>query len=159
MGTGRRLQRRPLADHSAAGGSQMQRRIVVAVAAAGVFGAAVRWGLATQLDGNWALLVANVVGCGVVGWATARQHANHRRVRPRQLSTRSLRQDDGGSPWLTAGFCGALTSMSALALQLARHLNDGRVGTAAAWLGLTIAACTSAFVAGRAAVVIRRGRP
>lgn len=137
----------------------MQRRIVVAVAAAGACGAALRWGIATQLDGDWALLVANIVGCGVIGWATARQHANHRRVGPRQFSTRSPRQADVGSPWLTAGFCGALTSMSALALQLATHLNDGRVGNAAAWLGLTIAACTSAFVAGRAAVLIHRVRP
>ena len=57
------------------------------------------------------------------------------------------------------GFCGALTSMSALALQLAQRLNTGEVGAAGAWLGLTIAACTAAFIGGRAAVGSRRGSP
>ena len=100
---------------------QTQFRIVAAVAAAGVIGAAARWALATTLDGDWALLIANVVGCAVVGWAAAR----HQRTRspPRQTAAAA---GPAVSPWLAAGFCGALTSMSALALQLARYLDDGR---------------------------------
>ena len=132
----------------------MQLRVVAAVAAAGVIGAAGRWALTTGLDSDWALLIANIVGCGVVGWVTAR----HERTR------RSQRRAAAGtvpapSPWLAAGFCGALTSMSALALQLAAYLDDGRVGTAFAWLGLTIVACTAAFVSGRSVVAPGRGQP
>ena len=133
----------------------MPSRTAFGVAAAGVFGAAIRWGVATPLDDKWALLVVNVVGCGIVGWATARRG----RIRFRRLTQSSIpsadRVDGNPSPWLTAGFCGALTSMSALALQLARHLDDGRIATAGAWLGLTIAACTAAFVGCRIAVVAR----
>ena len=132
----------------------MQFRIVAAVAAAGVIGAAGRWALATQLDSDWALLIANVVGCIVIGWATARHERTRRSPRPM-----SARAGSGPSPWLAAGFCGALTSMSALALQLAAYLDDGRVSTAFAWLGLTIVACTAAFVCGRGAVTARQGRP
>ena len=132
----------------------MTRRTIATVAIAGVIGAAVRWAASTQLDGAWALLAANVVGCAVVGWAAAR-HERMRHLSPRGGIS-------GGrvpSPWLAAGFCGALTSMSALALQLATYLNDGRVGTAFAWLGLTIVACTLAFAAGRTVAIARGVRP
>lgn len=132
----------------------MTRRTLAAVAIAGVIGAAVRWAASTQLDGAWALLAANVAGCAVVGWVTTR----HERMR------RLLRRGGTGlgpapSPWLAAGFCGALTSMSALALQLATYLDGGRVGTAFAWLGLTIAACTLAFVTGRTVAIALGVRP
>ena len=49
--------------------------------------------------------------------------------------------------------------MSALALQLAAYLDSGRVGTAFAWLGLTIVACTLAFVAGRTLAIARGAKP
>ena len=137
----------------------MRRRVAAAVAAAGIVGAAVRWGVAAQLDDNWALLVANVIGCGVIGWATARhERTRHRRPARPRIGGASP-PDVGPSPVLTAGFCGALTSMSALALQLARYLDEGRVATAGAWLALTIAACTAAFVACRITVIAQRGRP
>lgn len=132
----------------------MQSRIVAAVAAAGVIGAAGRWALTAGLDSDWSLLIANIVGCGVVGWVTARHEGMRRSQRPATAHT-----VPAPSPWLAAGFCGALTSMSALALQLAGYLDDGRVGAAFAWLGVTIAACTAAFVSGRSVVAIRRGRP
>lgn len=131
----------------------MQLRIVAAVAAAGVIGAAGRWALAAGLDDNWALLIVNVVGCGIVGWATAR-HERTRHRRPPQIGLGSAGPSNAGpSLGLTVGFCGALTSMSALALQLARHVDGGRFVTAGAWLGLTIAACTTAFVMSRFAVL------
>lgn len=136
----------------------MSLRVAATVAAAGIVGAAVRWSVATQIDDNWALLIVNVIGCGVVGWATARhERARHRRLVQPGIGSAS-RSAAGPSPGLTAGFCGALTSMSALALQLARHLDDGRIATAAAWLGLTAAACTAAFVMSRLAVVLGYGR-
>ncbi|MDE0498937.1 MAG: CrcB family protein [Acidimicrobiaceae bacterium] len=132
----------------------MQLRIVAAVAAAGVIGAAGRWALAAGLDSDWALLIANIVGCSVVGWVTARHERTRRSRRPAAAQTAPA-----PSPWLAAGFCGALTSMSALALQLAAYLDDGRVGTAVAWLGLTVVACTAAFVSGRSVATAQRGRP
>ncbi len=118
----------------------------------------VRWGIAARLDDNWALLIVNVIGCGVVGWATARhEQTRHRGLVQPGMGSRS-RGIAGPSPGLTVGFCGALTSMSALALQLARHLDDGRVATAGAWLGLTAAACTAAFVMSRSAVLLGYGK-
>ncbi|WP_419907737.1 FluC/FEX family fluoride channel [Candidatus Poriferisodalis sp.] len=136
----------------------MSLRVAATVAAAGIVGAAARSGVATQVDDDWALLIVNVVGCGIVGWATARHaQARHRRaVRPGIGS--AGRSGAGPSPGLTAGFCGALTSMSALALQLARYLDDGRIAMAGAWLGLTAVACTAAFVMSRLAVVLAYGR-
>lgn len=126
---------------------------------AGVIGAAGRWALATGLDDDWALLIVNVVGCGIVGWATARHERNRHRRPPRAGVGSAGRSDANPSPGLTVGFCGALTSMSALALQLARHLDgDGSVATAGAWLGLTAAACTAAFVMSRLAVVLAYGK-
>lgn len=137
----------------------MRRRIAAAVAIAGIVGATVRWGVAALLDENWALLIVNVLGCGLVGWANARHERSrlgrHAAMGPSPASGR----DTGPSPWLTAGFCGALTSMSALALQLARHLDDGQLATAAAWLALTIVACTTAFAGCRLAVTAVRRRP
>lgn len=132
----------------------MTRRTIATVAIAGVIGAAARWATAAQLDGAWALLAANVVGCALVGWVTAR----HERIR-HLLHRGGTSIGPAPSPWLAAGFCGALTSMSALALQLAVYLDDGRVGTAFAWLGLTIVACTLAFVAGRIVATARGVRP
>ncbi len=136
----------------------MSLRVAATVAAAGIVGAAVRWSVATQIDDNWALLIVNVIGCGIVGWATARHEQARRRGPVRHGIDSSGRSVAGPSPGLTAGFCGALTSMSALALQLARHLDDGRITTAAAWLGLTAAACTAAFVLSRMTVVLGHGR-
>ena len=132
----------------------MTRRTIATVALAGVIGAAVRWATTTQLDGAWALLAANVVGCALIGWVTAR----HERMR-HLLHRGGSGLGEAPSPWLAAGFCGALTSMSTLALQLAAYLDDGRVGTAFAWLGLTITACTLAFVTGRTVAIALEVRP
>ncbi|WP_419551279.1 fluoride efflux transporter FluC [Candidatus Poriferisodalis sp.] len=137
----------------------MRRRIAWTVAVAGIVGAAGRWAVATQIHDDWALLVVNVVGCGLIGWAVARAGRSHAQGHPRLGSRSTPRSPAAPSPWLTAGFCGALTSMSALALQLARLLDDGRVGSAGAWLGLTVAACTGAFITGRAVVLVQRARP
>ena len=137
----------------------MRRRIAVTVAMAGIVGTAGRWVVATRINDDWALLVVNVVGCGLIGWAVARAGRLHAQRHPRPGSHGAPGSPAVPSPWLTAGFCGALTSMSALALQLARLLDDGRVGTAGAWLGLTVAACTAAYVAGRAAALVQGPRP
>lgn len=137
----------------------MQLRIVAAVAAAGAIGAAGRWALAAGLDDNWALLIVNIVGCGIVGWATARHERARAHGRARLTPVSSGGRDAGLSVGLTVGFCGALTSMSAFALQLAIYLDDGRVATAGVWLGMTIAACTAAFVMSRFAVLAYTRRP
>ncbi|WP_419921502.1 fluoride efflux transporter FluC [Candidatus Poriferisodalis sp.] len=137
----------------------MRRRIAWTVAVAGIVGAAGRWAVATRINDDWALLVVNVVGCGLIGWALAHAGRSQAQGHPRPGSRGTPGSPAAPSPWLAAGFCGALTSMSTLALQLARLLDDGRVGSAGAWLGLTVAACTAAFIAGRAAVLVQRTRP
>ena len=137
----------------------MSSKALAAVALAGIAGAGARWGVATQIGADWALLIVNVAGCAIIGWATAR----HRRSQlPRLGPAAAARVSRGGSdrsPWLTAGFCGALTSMSALALQLAQHLTDGRAAAAGAWLGLTVIACTTAFVMSRLTVLTLSRQP
>ena len=137
----------------------MTKRIAVMVATAGVIGAALRWAAASQLNDDWALLVVNVGGCAVIGWGTARHDAVQQRLAVRRARLDLRRPITPPSPWLTAGFCGALTSMSVLALQLAKLLEAGRIGAAGAWLGLTLAACSAAVIGGRAVVPSRRGRP
>lgn len=119
----------------------------------------VRWSIAARLDDNWALLIVNVIGCGVVGWATARHERTRAHGRARLTPVPSGGRDAGPSVGLTVGFCGALTSMSAFALQLAIYLDDGSVATAGVWLGMTIAACTAAFVMSRFAVLAYTRRP
>ena len=137
----------------------MSSKALAAVALAGIVGAGARWGAATQIGEDWALLIVNVAGCAIIGWATARR----RRIGgPRMGPAVAARVSHGGldsTPWLTVGFCGALTSMSALALQLAQHLTDGRAGAAGAWLGLTVIACTTAFVMSRLTVLTLSRQP
>lgn len=96
-----------------------------------LLGAAARWGLGEAIGPRPGLLLANVVGCVVMGWALER----------------------GTGAWLTAGACGALTSFSALAVQLAGDLDAGQGGRPSLWLGLTLVACWAGFTAGRHGVI------
>ena len=74
------------------------------------------------------LLVVNVIGCAVMGWAITCAAAR---------------------PWLTAGWCGALTSYSALAVDTARTLDAGEWVTAVGWLLATTGLAALAFGVGR----------
>lgn len=105
----------------------MTARDALGVVVGAIGGATLRWSLATAIEASAALLVVNVVGCLVIGWA---------------LATRR-------GAWLTAGLCGALTSFSALALQLAVLLDESSYGCAVAWLAATVVGCGLAFAVGR----------
>lgn len=107
----------------------MTARDLLGVVLGAMIGAASRWVLGDLVGTRAGLLVANVLGCLVIGVATTRRDP---------------------SPWLTAGWCGALTSFSALALQLASDLDSSRGGSAVGLLAGTISGCAVAFLLGRA---------
>ena len=80
----------------------------------------------------WATLLANVLGClllGAVLVLTVEGSARH------------------GA--LGAGLCGGLTTFSALQLELVELLRDGRLGLAAAYAGLSLALGLLSFRLGR----------
>jgi CrcB protein len=56
------------------------------------------------------------------------------------------------SPFLGAGFCGALTTFSALQLELLEMLDAGRAGPALAYAAASVACGLAAVMAGRRAV-------
>lgn len=104
-----------------------------AVALGVVPGALARWAL-LGLDGAafpWALLVANVLGCAVMGAAVITSRPDRRTLA------------------LTVGFCGGLTSFSTWAVDTAALTDDGRYWLAAANVVGTLAFSAAAFAAGR----------
>lgn len=105
------MQRRTLTFAGAAG----HGHIAGAVALGGVVGAATRWALIELLGGDGSvppgLVVANVVGCLVLGVVVA--------IAPEAPTARTAA--------VGTGFCGALTTFSTLAVDLARLGDDGDV--------------------------------
>lgn len=114
-----------------------------AVLLGGAVGGLARWGLADGLGAGadagawpWGTLVANVLGALLLG-AVAASLSHH----PDRLRLR-------GAMLLGPGLCGALTTFSALQLEVVRLLRDGRAATAAAYLLVTLAAGLAALAAG-----------
>ncbi|MDG2114944.1 MAG: CrcB family protein [Actinomycetota bacterium] len=106
----------------------MTARDVSGVVLGAGLGALGRWGLGEIAGDRAGLLLANIIGCLIISVATTRPD-------PR--------------PWITAGWCGALTSFSGLALQVAAELDATNVGAAAWLLAGTAACCAGAFWVGR----------
>ncbi len=98
---------------------------VGAIILAGVAGASLRWVAAALWHPRAALLVVNIAGCVLVGWALKRNRLG---------------------AWFSVGLCGALTSFSAVAIELAMDIDNAQVGTAALWLVATLVGCAAAFV-------------
>lgn len=100
-------------------------------------GASARWGL-VELAGDttwpWAVLVANLAGCAVLGFVVGRFWG--------RLTATSAYVG------VTTGFCGALTTFSSFAVDLAVFLDDGRVGAFVTYLAVSLAAGVAVFVAG-----------
>ena len=115
----------------------MTSRDLVGVVVGATAGASGRWALGEIVGVRPGLLLANVVGCLVIGWAARR----------------------GTGPWLTAGWCGALTSFSALSVQLARDLDNGSIVRLTVWLAVTTAGCALAFGVGTRSAAIGRASP
>jgi CrcB protein len=117
----------------------MERRWLGLVIVGGMAGATVRWAV-VELIGPTdtfpvAIFLVNVIGCALLGGFTALV-----RARPRHQAL--------AGDLLGVGFCGGLTTMSTLAVELAAFGRDGRlalallylvasivVGVVAAWFG------------------------
>lgn len=100
-----------------------------AVFAGGVAGALARAVVAEGVAPIWSTLLVNLAGAALLGYVIV------------ALPERR--------PLLGTGFCGALTTFSALQLDALRMLDDGHVIRAAAYLGLTAVAGWLALAAGR----------
>jgi CrcB protein len=116
----------------------MDLRRAGAVALGAMLGAGIRWAAVLGLgDGGVgpAILAVNVVGCLVLGVVAE--------LPPRDVDTdtRAL---------LGAGLCGALTTWSALAVEVAGDLRAGDWTAGLGWLGANLSAGIAAAVAGRA---------
>ena len=88
----------------------------------------------------WATLIANLAGAAVLGYAVVRLGGELQRLR-----------------FVGTGFCGALTTFSALQIELLLMLDDGAYGLAAGYAAVSIAAGLACIAAGMRAA--RRGVP
>lgn len=110
---------------------QIDPRVALAVVLGGALGAVARRGLlvALPVSGHgwpWATFAANLAGTAVLGLLLA--VAGHLPARAVLLR-----------PFLGAGFCGALTTFSALQLELIRLGRDGHAGLAAGYAAASLA--------------------
>jgi CrcB protein len=115
------------------------RRILLAVFLGGAAGAVARVALALAWPPEpgtwpWATFAANVAGAALLGAVEAR---------------RGL--PDLGRALLGPGLCGALTTFSALQVELVVLVDGGHAALAAAYAAASLAAGVAALAAGRAA--------
>jgi CrcB protein len=108
-------------------------------------GAVARVALAEALPADpgawpWATLVANLLGAFALGWINT-----------------VLPPASAGRPLLGTGFCGALTTFSAMQLELLRMLEAGEGARAAAYLSLSVVAGVVAVTV--ATALVRRRSP
>ena len=108
-----------------------------AIALGGAVGSLVRWGVVGLVDEpswSWPVLVVNVLGGAVLGWLVGRGG----------LASAPLTAAVG------TGFCGGLTTMSALAVEVAELARDDRGATAVGYLVATLVVGLAAAAAGLA---------
>lgn len=118
------------------------RRALAAIFVGGFAGAVARAELALALpagDGQWpwATLLVNLLGALLLGWFATRLQE--------RLPLSAYRR-----PLLGTGLCGALTTFSAMQLELLRMLDAGHAGLAAAY-------ATVSVLLGFAAVAVATG--
>lgn len=117
----------------------MDLRPTLAVAVGGAAGASLRWAISESLDGDsalpWGVLVANIAGCLLLGLLVGRGG----------IATFATHLELAAA----VGFCGALTTFSTFAVDLARYLDEGRVARAAVYLAMSAIGGVAAFVVGR----------
>lgn len=116
----------------------IDRRAALAIALGGVVGAAVRWlvveNVAEPTGWPWPIFVVNIAGSLLFG---------------------VLHGTDRPSPvhhlWLgaTTGFCGALTTFSTFAVEIAVFLRDDRFSLATSYLAVSFVVGVAAFLAGQ----------
>ncbi|MEE1941675.1 CrcB family protein [Streptomyces sp. TRM 70361] len=128
-----------------AGGLRARRTpaVLAAVAAGGALGATARHALTSAWPAPpggppWATLAANTAGCALLGVLMV-------------LVAEYGRGHPLARPFLGTGVLGGFTTYSAYALDTVTLLERGAAGTAAAYLGGTLAAALGAVWAGAAA--------
>lgn len=108
------------------------RREVSAIFAGGIVGAVARAELGEALPHSpgtwpWATFAVNLVGAFLLGYFATRLQE--------RLPLSAYRR-----PFVGTGVCGALTTFSAMQLELLEMLDEGRLGLAAAYAGVSLAA-------------------
>jgi fluoride exporter len=111
---------------------RVDRREVAAIFAGGFVGAVARAELVEALPDTtgrwpWATFIVNVVGAVLLGYFTTRLQE--------RLPLSAYRR-----PLLGTGFCGALTTFSAMQVELLGMLDANRLGLAAAYALVSVAA-------------------
>jgi CrcB protein len=127
---------------------RVDRRELAAIFVGGFIGALARLGLVEALaptpgEWPWATFLANVVGALALGYFTTRLQE--------RLPLSAYRR-----PFLGTGFCGALTTFSAMQLELLQMLDHGEGGLAAAYAATSLVAGSIAVAFGTN--VVRRAR-
>jgi len=107
---------------------------MVMVAVGGAAGSSLRWLLANQANGSdfpVGTMAANVIGAAVLGALMARRPTAHLRA------------------LVATGFCGGLTTMSTLSLEIAWLIDGNRPGFGVTYLTLSMVAGVGAWMLGR----------
>lgn len=124
-------------DRNARPATSLDPRTASAIAIGGVVGATLRFTIGEYVgdtgDWPWAVFVVNIVGCAALGWLVAR-----RAVLPDRVFAAAA-----------IGFCGALTTFSAFAVDLAVMARDDRLGMFAGYLLSSFACGIVAYSAAR----------
>jgi CrcB protein len=107
-------------------------RELAAIFAGGFLGAVARAAVAEWLPHGadqwpWATFLVNIAGALLLGYAATRLQE--------RLPLSAYRR-----PFLGTGVCGGLTTFSTMQLELLRMLDDGRLGLAAAYAAVSLAA-------------------
>jgi CrcB protein len=126
----------------------VDRREVAAIFVGGFVGAVARAELVEALAPKpgrwpWATFIVNVVGAALLGYFVTRLQE--------RLPVSAYRR-----PLLGTGFCGALTTFSAMQIELLRMLDANRVGLALAYALASVAA--GFFAVAVATNLVRRAR-
>jgi CrcB protein len=114
----------------------------VAIAAGGVLGAGLRWGVVTSFDARqfpWPVLVLNATGSIVLGVLLAEEWSHPR--------ARLLLHDLGA-----IGFCGGLTTFSTFSLEVVDLVRDGDTSTAVVYAVTSVISAVVGVIVGAGAL-------
>ena len=109
----------------------MATRSIAGVVGAAIAGAGSRWVFGSLIGDSCGLLLANIIGCALIGWASSSHQSHWDRA------------------WLTAGLCGSLTSFAGLAVLLGVGLEEQRWSFVFLWGIATLVSCGISFDLGR----------